>query len=69
MKPDRSIQYSDAEFTQLGEYIASRADLKHATFKQIEVALKDAGKLPQGDHLHAAFRTWLKAISIRHKRA
>lgn len=54
-----------AALYKLGEYIASRPDLGNADPKQIEVALKKAGKLPPGDHYVTAFHAGLKAISIR----
>ena len=65
---NKETPLTNAALHKLGEYIVSRPDLGNATPKQIEVALKKAGKLPQGDHYVTAFHAGLKAISIRRQR-
>jgi hypothetical protein len=57
--PNRPLEAS------LAEYIASRRDLDTASPREIESALKKAGKLPAGDHFYTAFHAGLKAIGIR----
>jgi hypothetical protein len=41
---------------ELAEYIASRRDPDTAGPREIEAALKKAGKLPSGDRYYTAFR-------------
>lgn len=50
---------------ELAVYIESRRDLDKATPREIESALKKAGKLPAGDHYYTAYHAGLKALRIR----
>jgi len=50
---------------ELAEYIASRRDLDKANPREIEAALKKAGKLPPGDHYYTAYHAGLKALRIQ----
>jgi hypothetical protein len=68
MMRNRETPLTNAALYKLGEYIASRPDLDNADPKEIEVALKKAGKLPQGDHYVTAFHACVKAIRIRRRR-
>lgn len=65
---NRQTPLANAALYKLGEYIASRPDLDDAGPKQIEVALKKAGKSPKRDHYVTAFHAGLKAMSIRRQR-
>lgn len=69
MKRNPDTPFTRAELYALGKYIASRPDLDDAMPKQIEVALKKAGKLPlREDHFYTAFHAGLMAMSIRKER-
>jgi hypothetical protein len=69
VKRNPDTKLSSGALYMLGEYIASRADLDGAEPKQIELALKKAGKIPaKGDHFYTAYHAALKAMSIRRRR-
>jgi hypothetical protein len=64
-KRNRDTPLANWALQKLAEYIASKRDLDAASPREIEAALKKAGKLPIGDHFYTAFHAGLKAIGIR----
>ena len=61
---------SNGALEKLAEYIASRRDLDKAMPREIEAALKKAGKIPAtGDHYYTAHHAALKAMRIRREKA
>ena len=69
MKRNPDTQLKNGAQNNLAEYIASRRDLDNAGPREIETALKQAGKLTAGDHFYTAFHAGLKAIQLRRARS
>lgn len=65
MKRNPDTRLTNSALQELAEYIASRRDWDNAGPKEIEVALKKAGKIPAGDHYYTAFHAGLKAAGLR----
>ncbi len=68
-KRNPDTQLANWALQKLAEYIASRRDLDTATPREIEAALKKAGKLPAGDHYYTAYHAGLKAMHIQRQAA